>query len=288
MASDVTTPSTPWLANVQLRENPSLRLICFPYAGGSSIVFHNWKLALSPAVEIFPVQLPGRGMRIQQAPFKRIGPLIEAMIEGLSPFLRGRFAFLGHSMGALIAYELANALMSRGQRGPEKLYVSGRQAPHLAQSDPGFDSLSQDQFVERLRNLNGTPRTLLENPELLELVLPILRADFELVHTYAYRKCPRLACPIKAYGGQLDNDVTPDKLAAWADHTSSDFSMEILPGDHFFIHQQKHDFLRSLSSDLDKLLTRTDDHAALTAPARASASSYRQANLKQVIEEKNS
>jgi medium-chain acyl-[acyl-carrier-protein] hydrolase len=248
--------SNPWLANVQTTPNAVLRLFCFPYAGGSSIAYHNWISALPDGVAVYPVQLPGRGGRWHEAAFTRMPDLIDAAMDGLAPVLTGRFAFFGHSMGALIAFELARRLAVDGRPGPEKLYVSGRKAPHCVDDQTATYLLSTHEFVERLRLLNGTPRAALEDPELLDLVLPIIRADFELVQTYKCEPAVKLECPIGTFGGEIDSHVSIHELEGWATHTSVSFSMELLSGDHFFILHQKQALLRSLSHDLDAVIHR--------------------------------
>ena len=174
--------------------------------------------------------------------------LADAMIPELPP----AFAFWGHSMGALISFELARELRRRDQPGPLALFLSGRGAPHIPDPDPPISNLPEPEFVE-LRRLNGTPRELLDSPELKEFFLPTIRADFELVETYEYEAEAPLNCPICAYGGLQDTDVPTSDLKEWQKQTSGAFNLRMFPGDHFYIHTSP-DLLHALRRDVFDLL----------------------------------
>lgn len=242
--------ASPWFANVCRRNGAALKLFCFPYAGGNTATFHNWHQDLPTRVEIYPVQLPGRGLRLREGLFTRMDALISEMMQALRPFLNCDFAFFGHSMGALIAFELARALRAHHDLEPKCLFVAGRRAPQMPDEIAGAYALPDDEFIVRLQNLNGTPGEVLNNPEMLEFVLPIIRADFELVQTYTYREGPRLSCPIKAFGGLGDEYVTKSSLLAWRDYTTGLFSLSMIPGGHFFFQQSRKQFMSALSADL--------------------------------------
>ncbi|PWT88387.1 MAG: putative thioesterase [Acidobacteria bacterium] len=244
---------TPWLANVQRRQTPSLRLFCLPYAGGSTVVFHKWHKYVSSDVEIYPVQLPGHGMRLREVAFTSMDALVESTLNGLLPFFFDcPFALFGHSMGALLAFELGRLLRARHNLEPEKLIVSGRRAPQLADNESPVYKLPENEFILQLHRLNGTPHEILSNREMLELVLPILRADFEVVQTYTYRAGEKLSCPIKAFGGLREETVSESDLMLWADHTIGAFSLSMIRGDHFFIHQSQQEFMAVVANDLSE------------------------------------
>jgi medium-chain acyl-[acyl-carrier-protein] hydrolase len=242
-----------WFANAQCNRRADSRLFCFPYAGASSVVYHNWAKSLPEFVDVIPVQLPGRGMRLHTAPLTRMDRLTEQLSPVLAEFLDRPFYFFGHSMGALIAFELAHALRMRYGVEPEALFVSGREPPSVPERETHIHRLPKDEFVAHLRLLNGTHPDLLENEEILELILPVLRADFELVHTYSFKRGVKLACPIRAFGGSQDPEANEEIIRQWQDFTSGPFSMEIIEGDHFFIHQRKDQLLDSLSRALMNL-----------------------------------
>ena len=244
-------PSTPpWLFCHQPRATARLRLFCFPYAGGGASLYRTWAKRLASSIEVCPVQLPGRENKLGEQPFTRLQPLVEAIADALFPLLDTPFAFFGHSMGAIISFELARQL--RRDRGlePEHLFVSGHRAPHLPSLEPPTFELPEPELVEELRRLNGTPQAALEHPELLELMLPVLRADMAVCQTYEYGDEPALRCPITAIGGLEDVDVSRQRLEAWREHTAAAFKLRMLPGDHFFLHSQQFELLRIISREI--------------------------------------
>jgi medium-chain acyl-[acyl-carrier-protein] hydrolase len=231
-----------------------LRLFCFPYAGGSGTMFRSWRMAMPPGVDVCGVQLPGRGTRVRERYFRHIDTLVPALTEAILPLCDRPFAFFGHSVGALIAFEVARHL--RRQKGPEPLLLiaSGRRAPQLPSEQPPIYALPHDAFVEELRQLEGTPEEVLHNQELMDLLIPTLRADFEICDTYEFQPGTSLSVPIIAYGGADDRDDTPPKLAAWRSATDGPFSMRQFPGGHFFIHTAEPQLLRAVSADLAPFL----------------------------------
>jgi medium-chain acyl-[acyl-carrier-protein] hydrolase len=242
--------NTPWL--ILARPNPAavVRLFCVPYAGGSPLVFADWPADLPPDVEVGLIQLPGRGMRLSEPPFTRIEPLIESLVPALHPYLDKPFAFFGHSMGGLICFELARALDLKFGLEPEVLFVSGRQAPPLRDRTTVTYDLPEPQFIKELRHLGGTPPEILDHPELMKLLVPLLRADFEFCQTYVYQLAPPLACPLSVFGGLDDGEVNQEELAGWRRFTTGPFSLRMLPGNHFFIRTARCQLLRLISDDL--------------------------------------
>jgi surfactin synthase thioesterase subunit len=213
-----------------------MRLLCFPYAGGSPIVYRDWPQCLPSSVEVVPVELPGRGTRSKEPAFNDLGQIIDAMIGEMSSLLDMRFAFFGHSMGAMIAFEMARRLRSDGLMEPSHLFVSGRRAPQIQRDGPTTYDLPHHEFIVMLRNLGGTPQEVLANTELMELMIPTLRADFRAVQTYKYLPDKSLGCPITTFGGLQDTEVRREDLLAWKEQTTSPFCMHLLSGDHFFLN----------------------------------------------------
>jgi medium-chain acyl-[acyl-carrier-protein] hydrolase len=160
------------------------------------------------------------------------------------------FAFYGHSMGAAVGYELARRLQEEGQAGPSHLFVSGSRAPQSADAHDITYDLPDPEFVEELRRLKGTPAEVLDNAELLQLMLPLLRADFAAIQTYRYREGPPLGCPLTAVGGVDDGDVRREHLAPWRELTTGEFSLHMLPGYHFFLHTARDMLLEIISRRL--------------------------------------
>jgi medium-chain acyl-[acyl-carrier-protein] hydrolase len=252
--------TTPWLNIFQHNPEASLRLFCFPYAGGAAYIFRDWADHLPADVEIYPVQLPGRGTRMREASFVRVPDLVTALCQELLPYLDKPFAFFGHSLGALISFELARKLSHDYQLEPLHLFVSGRSAPQMPDTRPDTYDLPEEEFVKELRRLNGTPAEVLEQPELLQLIIPTLRADFELCETYEHLTRPPLKCPITALGGLYDEDVPRERLEPWQEHTSASFSLRMLPGDHFFLHSAESMLLQILTLELQPVLSGLNHH----------------------------
>lgn len=213
-------------------------------------MFHDWQRHFPAEIDICLVHLPGRGKRIGEMPFTHLKPLIEAIADAIHGKLQQRFALFGHSMGALISFELSRELRRRRGITPLQLFLSGRGAPHVATSDPPTYDLPHDEFITEIRRLNGTPRELLDNREMQNLFLPVLRADFEMVDTYQYVPEEPLACPLSVYGGIQDADVPVGNLQAWEEQTSGRCMVRMFPGDHFFIHGPATGFVNVLKRDV--------------------------------------
>jgi medium-chain acyl-[acyl-carrier-protein] hydrolase len=179
--------------------------------------------------------MPGRERRLGEPPFKQLRPLVEACGQALLSSLDRPFAFFGYSLGARVCFEVARWLRSRQGVTPRALFVAARRAPHIPAAGAGIHNLPEPQFLEGLSNLGGIPRQVLENPALLRLMLPLLRADFALSYEYGYQPEPPLDCPITAFGGLDDEHVNRDSLESWREHTRGAFALHMLPGGHFFL-----------------------------------------------------
>ncbi len=228
-----------WIERNYPNPRASLRLFCFPYAGGSARIFRSWGRRLPSCVEVCPVQLPGRDRRITELPFTNMESLVRETSEALRAFLDKPFAFFGHSMGAMISFELSHYFCAEFGLSPEHLFVAGRPAAHVEIREPPTYDLPTPELLEELQQLKGTPPDVLENPDLMELMLPLLRADFEVVDTYTYSPRPLLSCPVTALGGLRDSGVPRADLEAWKELTTGPFSLRMFPGEHFFLHSDE-------------------------------------------------
>ena len=244
------TKTVSWLAHHRPSTRASLRLFCFPYAGGSAAIYRSWSESLPWQVEVCPVQLPGRGSRIRENLFTQMPDLVANVAKDLRTYLDKPFAFFGHSMGAIIGFELARLLREEGAPEPVHLFVSGRSAPQTPSEHRHTYDLPEQEFVEELRQMNGTPEEVLQDPELRAFMLPLLRADFEVIQTYAYVDQPPLTCSITAFGGLNDNEVSRDSLEGWREQTTKACTLRLFPGDHFFINQVQSSLLRMISGEL--------------------------------------
>ncbi|MFC7439846.1 thioesterase II family protein [Laceyella putida] len=236
------------------KPNPQaeLRLFCFPYAGGGASIYTNWQTRFSKRVEVCPVQLPGRENRMLETPISSMAQLVPQLADELEGYLDQPFLFFGHSMGALISFELTRELRRRNQPLPQKLIVSAKSAPHVPRRKSFGYASSDVELIAELRELNGTPEEVLQSEELMELFLPIIRADFELVTRYAYQEEEPLSCPILALGGTEDADVPPENLAAWQQVTTGDFSLRLFAGDHFYLFQENTDALDKIIETVEE------------------------------------
>jgi medium-chain acyl-[acyl-carrier-protein] hydrolase len=240
-----------WLACVCPKQEADVRLFCVPYAGGGASVFRDWGDGLPGSVAVCPVQMPGRETRFREPAFTRLPPLVEALAESLRPHLDRPFAFFGHSLGALVAFELARRLRRDQGIEPVQLFVSGCAAPHTrARGGRLTHTLPAAEFWQEVRRLNGTPAEVFDNEELRELLLPTLRADFALCETYTYAAGSPLTCPVCALGGLGDDAVAARDLDAWRELTTGPFRLRMLPGDHFFLKTARPLLLQALAQEL--------------------------------------
>jgi medium-chain acyl-[acyl-carrier-protein] hydrolase len=240
------------------RPNPaaSLRLFCFHYAGGSAQTFHNWPAHLPPSVEMGAIQLPGRGHRLGEPHARRLAPLSRIAAQELLPYLDKPFVFFGHSLGALLCFETARSLRRENRLQPDHLFVSATEAPHR-RLEESLSGLPKNALVKRLREFNGAPEEALENDELMDLMLPTIRADFELCETYEYHPEPLLECPMTIYGGLEDHEVEVGRLAAWSEMTLGTCEIRMFPGGHFYIDSSRASFLQTFAGDLLQLRPQT-------------------------------
>jgi surfactin synthase thioesterase subunit len=243
-----------WFAGFKPNPEAKLSLFCFPYAGGGAPIFRNWANNLPSAVEVFPVQLPGRGSRLKESPCTDLSTLISLIAEGLAPYLTRPFVLFGHSLGAMIGFELIRKWQLEHGVQPIHQFVSGHRAPHISELPTITYNLPENEFIEELRRLKGTPGEVLDHPELMRLMMPMLRADFQIYETYDYVPGAPLNCSITAFGGLQDERVPREYLEGWRDQTSADFNMWMLSGDHFFVHTAESRLLQILSLELNRIL----------------------------------
>ncbi len=228
-----------WLPFYKPKPTARVRLFCFPFAGGGATAYRTWAEGLPPEIDVCAVSLPGREARFNDPPFTSMPALVKALHAGLSPLLTGPFAFFGHSMGGLIAFELTRQLRRTGAALPAHLFLSGSQAPRRVPEQPKLGRLTDEQLIARLRAYNGTPAEVLEHPVLMELLLPTLRADFLVLDDYVYAQEPPLDVPATLLGGAADATVRPAHLEDWKELVRPGAEVVVLPGDHFFIQPQQ-------------------------------------------------
>ncbi len=230
------------------KRNPAgaLRLVCFPYAGGAASTYRVWAAAMPSNVELWAVQLPGREERMAEPPYVCLSAMVAESYSVLAPVLDPPFAFFGHSMGALIAFELARKLP------PVKLFLSGCRGPRLPVRH-SLHTLSQAQLLADLRRLGGTPDLVLNDADLMRVLLPAIYADLEASETYVYREDARLRCPVIALGGRQDPLASEQDLAAWSAETEGEFRLKMFSGGHFYFRSDLESLLRYVRAELENL-----------------------------------
>ncbi|MFZ0548017.1 MAG: alpha/beta fold hydrolase [Candidatus Promineifilaceae bacterium] len=229
--------ASPWFVSGTVK-NPEAgsRLFCFPFAAGSGYEFRTWGEQLD-GVDLLGVFYPGRSSRFRTPFIDNMEEMVESLLVELEPFQDKPYAFFGHSLGALIAFELSRSLRRAGMAAPEFLCASSCDAPHLLPTPPILHNLSDADFVEEIRNFGGTPEAVLNHPELLALMLPVMRADLKLLETYQYQEEAPLDIPVYAVGGSADNIVPTENILAWERHTTGRWESRFFEGGHFHLRE---------------------------------------------------
>ncbi|MGW4111208.1 thioesterase II family protein [Actinosynnema sp. NPDC004786] len=238
-----------WLRNHAPRADASVRLLCFPYAGGNAAMFREWPALLPDEVEPIAVQLPGRDDRYDEPPHTDMAALVAELLPAVLPVLDRPFACYGFSMGARVALELAHALRARDLPLPARLFVASSAAPSLRLPVRGW-SEPDEGLIAYLRDLGGTPAAVFDHPELLELFLPLVRADLAVVGRHEPPPRAPLDVPIRAFAGAADTGASPDRMAPWRAETSAAFDLTVVPGAHFFTDDGLRQVLRTAVEDL--------------------------------------
>jgi len=214
------------------------------------VIYRSWTAGVPETTERWCIRLPGRESFRAERPFTQLVALIEVLAPVILPYLDVPSAFFGHSMRGLISFELIHELHRQHDFVPVRLLIAGHRAPQLPDQTPALHQLPESELLIQLRRLNGTPQAVLQDAELMQFFLPLLRADFAVCETYTYTTKPPLTCPISVFGGLQDPRVSYDELAAWREQTCSAFIHCMLPGDHFFLHSAQALLLQALTQDL--------------------------------------
>jgi len=246
--------ASPWLIRFRCKNaaRVQLRLFCFHYAGASASIFRSWEEALPEEIELVAVQLPGREYRLDESLLTDMHG-IAGLVSEILP-LDKRFAFFGHSMGALLGFEVARLLREQGLRQPEMLIASGRNAPQFKWRDAGMQLLPDDEFVAAVIAYKGIPESLLQNAALRDLLLPRIRADLTISAQYRYIEKDPLECPITVLFGNQDELSTEAGLNGWLAQTTAEVRYFRFAGNHFFLHSAERLVLSTIAEELTKLM----------------------------------
>lgn len=243
-----------WLYLNRLNPKAKLRVFCFPYSGASASIFLSWLNDIPELIEICPVQLPGRGNRVAEPLIHRLDVIVECTLEGISSYFDTPYIFFGHSFGALLSFELARLIRKTSYPSPIHLFLSGHGAPHLPDLYPKIHHLPHDQLIQKLDEFNGMSKEILSNVELMEMIIPVIRADFEVCETYQYLEEQPLKIPISAYGGIEDPFVSRSDLEGWQRQTEEKLVIRMFPGDHFYINTSKNILLNAFLREISKYI----------------------------------
>jgi surfactin synthase thioesterase subunit len=231
------------------RSHPSAdacRLFCFPHAGGSASYFFPVSKAMAPTVEVMAIQYPGRQERRSEPCLGTIDELVAGVVPELEAWLDRPIALFGHSMGAVIAFEVARVLEQRHGMEPLGLFVSGRRAPSCHR-DETVHLGGDRRLLRTVAALNGTQSQVLEDDEMLQMILPALRADYRAIETYRWNGGPPLACPIWVFVGDDDPATTEDEALAWSAHTTGECALNQFPGGHFYLNEQAGEVIAAIT-----------------------------------------
>lgn len=230
----------------------TIKLYCIPYAGASAVIFNKWKLMMDDTIEIIPMELASRGRRLGEPFYKNIEAAVNDLYKQLSEQVdTNSFAIFGHSMGAIIGFELTKRLCEI-QRVPQVLFCSGRKAPQLCSREPAIHHLKDKEFIKKVIELGATPAELFESQEISDIFLPILRSDFQNIEEYRYQDTGvPIGCDLAVLFGEGEG-VSLDELNEWRYHTTKEYLIQSFEGGHFFIHDSERDVVNYINQMLTR------------------------------------
>ena len=247
----------PWFPSPACRSEGRLQLFCFPCAGRGATLYRSWKELLPTSIEVWPVEYPGHESRFREPSLRNVGQLVEDLVDSIAQEIVMPFAFYGHSLGAIIAFETARRLRQKYGLEPRQLFVSSVRAPHLPHDRQNVCDAPESDFRRELQVYSGTRDEVLGNEELMQLLTPGLRADFCMFETYDYQAEPPFQFPITAFGGMTDPTVPWYRLHEWSSQTTGNFRLHLLPGGHFFLDSAQPTLLSLIRDEIEQLPTST-------------------------------
>lgn len=240
-----------WFHGVRPQAAPRVRLFCLPHSGGGASFFRPWQAVIGPDVEVWPIQPPGRETRFRDAPYDAYGPYVHDLLEAMRPHIADRpYALFGHSLGAGLAFELCRGGRQQGLRAPLHLFVSAHAAPHLRPKDLALAELGDAEFIAAIKEMGGTPREVFEHPELVAMMLSILRADYRLFSSYLYDESAPLDVPVSVFGGTKDPGVSHQDLDEWERHSRRFMGVTTFDGAHFYLNDHRAEVLAAIAKAL--------------------------------------
>jgi pyochelin biosynthesis protein PchC len=244
-----TEDSDAWLRRFHGDHGDRTRLFCFPHAGGSAAYYFPMSRELASRLTVLAVQYPGRQDRRRERPADSIAELAQRVFVAMEGWTDQPFAFFGHSMGAIVAFEVARLMRERTGRTPRHLFVSGRRAPSIHR-ESAVHRYGDQALVAELARVGGTDERILRDPELRDAILPLVRSDYRAVELYRYQPGPGVDCPVTALVGDSDPQTTVDEASAWRDHCTGEFTLRVLPGGHFYLDKWRSEVIDIISTAL--------------------------------------
>ena len=230
-------------------------LFCLPYAGGSGSIFNRWKSELNSFIDVIPIELAGRGKRFTEPLYTDFDEAVNDIFNIVKNDLEDPYSFFGHSMGSMLIYELCHKIKEKGMSSAVHIFFSGSKAPNILREEELIHKLPRDEFKQKVIELGGTPEELFENEELLDLFLPILKADFRIVEEYKYIEKIKLDCNITIlYGKEEYSNMA--KITDWKRHTKNSCNIFGFEGGHFFINKKEYEVLKVINNTLINYVTR--------------------------------
>lgn len=240
----------PWI-RLTRTSTANTKLFCFPHSGAGAQAYFPFAIVKSQFLDVYALELPGRGRRFSECLNASLPAIVCEAVDGLQQIIENEnVIFLGHSLGGLLAFEAIRELRRRVGAMPKHLFISGVRAPQLPQRRKKISDLPQDDFVGYLKKFEGTAQEILENPEMLKLIAPILRNDLKVYESYQYIAEDPLKCPITAFCGAKDPFVSPESVRQWTEQTSSGFRRYVIEGGHFFLF----DHVEEITTTINQIL----------------------------------
>lgn len=229
-----------------------IKLFCFPHLGGSAAIYYQWRSLFPTSIEICPVELAGRGERNEEPFYQNFQELVSDVSEQIIHTSSEAYALFGHSMGTLIAYETTYYLMNRGIDPPIHIFFSGRNTPDI-KNDMFINCMNDETFIEKLNQLGGIPSAIFDYPELVDMVLPVLKADYRVMNTYGFTlQKQKIKSNITVVAGDNDLSITYEDMRKWRLITEGDCSMHFIPGGHFYMENNLNALVGLIKTTLAK------------------------------------
>lgn len=248
MTTSSTSQGSSWIRRYVPCEASDIRLVCFPHAGGSASYYYWLARALAPKIEVLALQYPGRQDRRLEKCIESIPEMADAVVKEIQG-VSYPYAFFGHSMGAALAFEVSLRLQALGEKQPARLFLSGRRGPTCARSDR-IHLRDDAGLLEEIVRLGGTDPRVLEDDELVASMLTMIRSDYKAAETHAYTPGPRLDCPITTLVGDADPHASTSEASTWTDQSTAAFDMQVFPGGHFYLTDNKQAVADAISTRL--------------------------------------